>query len=97
MRLVPQRSPVLQIAAVFGGFFVGPWSALQAGLYLAPASDLVQSAGVFTFALVFVGGTLLWTGFGIATVGIRGLWRLAHGRRPGPASARPSDRLVPPG
>lgn len=97
MRLVPERSPFLQIVSVFGGFFVGPWAALQAGLYLVPESGLVHSVGVLAFALIFVGGTLLWTGVGIASVVVSGLWRLARGRRPGPPSLQPSDRIVPPG
>ena len=97
MRLVPQRSPLLQIVAVFGGFFVGPWVALQTGLYLVPESGLVHSVGVLAFALVFVGGTLLWTGIGIASVLVEGLWRLVRGRRPGHASPQRSDRVVPPG
>jgi hypothetical protein len=97
MRRVPQRSPWLQLVTVFGAMLLGPWAGLRTGLYLVPESDLVQSVSVFAFALVFVGGTLLWAGIGIVTVVLGGLWRLARGRVPGPASLRPSDRIVPPG
>lgn len=97
MRLVPERPASLQILTVFGGLLLGPWAALRTGLYLAPESDLVHTASVLGFALVFVGGTLFWAGLGIATVVLGGLWNLVRGRRPGPASLGTSDRIVPPG
>ena len=97
MRLVKERSPLLQVIVVFGGFLVGPWASLQTSLYLVPDSDLVQTVSVFAFAVVFVGGTLFWAGFGIATVVIAGVWRLVRGRLPGPPSREPGDRIVPPG
>jgi hypothetical protein len=97
MRRVPERSPWLQLATVFGAFLLGPWAGLQTGLLLAPQSDVVQTVSVFAFALVFLGGTLVWTGVGIASVVLGGLWNLVRGRWPGPASLQPSDRFVPPG
>jgi hypothetical protein len=97
MRRVPQRSPWLQLVTVFGAMLLGPWAGLRTGLYLVPESDLVQSVSVFAFALVFVGGTLLWAGIGIVSVVGGGLWRLVRGRAPGPISIRPSDPMVPPG
>lgn len=97
MRYVPERSPLFQIVAVFGGFLLGPWAALQTGLLLAPESGVVHTVSVFAFALVFAGGSLLWAGIGIVTVVGRGLWSLARGRRPGPPSLQVSDRIVPPG
>jgi hypothetical protein len=97
MRLVPERSPWLQLATVFGAFLLGPWAGLQTGLYLVPESDFVQTVSVFAFALVFVGGTLVWSGIGIGSVVLSFLWSLVRGRRPGPVSPQPSDRFVPPG
>lgn len=91
MRTVPERSPILQILAVFGGFLLGPWVALQIGLRLAPESGLVHTVSVFAFVLVFVGGTLLWSGVGIATT-VAG--RLSRGRRP---RSQGTGRIVPPG
>ena len=97
MRLVPERSPWLQLATVFGGFLIGPLMALQAGRLLVPESELVQNVGVFAFALVFVGGTLLWAGVGIATVVIRFFWCVIRGRLPAGARATAAEALVPPG
>lgn len=97
MRLVKEPSPFLQVIAVFGSFFIGPWAGLQTSLYLVPDSDLVQTVSVLAFGLVFVGGTLLWAGFGIAWVVVTGLWRLVRGRAYRPSSLPESDRVVPPG
>lgn len=97
MRVVPDRSPWLQILAVFGGFMIGPYAGLQISMTLVPDSDLVQSASVLGFAMVFVGGTLFWMGFGMATVVVAALWNLARGRAPWPQSPGPARRTVPPG
>jgi hypothetical protein len=97
MRVVPERSPLAQIAVVFGGFFVGPWTGLRLAIALTPESDLVQTASVFGFALVFAGGMLLWAGFGIVTVVFGALVSLVRGRRPGLDSPRITDRTVLPG
>lgn len=97
MRVVPERSPWLQIATVFGGFLIGPLAALRLSQALVPESDLLQTASTFGFALVFVGGTLLWTGIGLVTVVVGGLWNLLRGRVPGPKGLRSCDRIVPPG
>jgi hypothetical protein len=97
MRLVKERPPLLQILVVFGGFLVGPWASLQASLYLVPDSDLVQTVSVFAFTLVFVGGTLFWAGFGIASVVVAAVWRLVRGRLPGSPAPDAGDRIVPPG
>jgi hypothetical protein len=96
VRTAPARSGWLQIATVFGGFLLGPFSALRVSLRLVPESDLVQTVSVFAFALVFVGGTLLWMGLGIAAVVFGALLSLLRGRLPGATVAR-SERLVPPG
>jgi len=81
---------------VFGGFLLGPYGALHVSLLLAPGSDLVQTVAVFTFALILIGGTLLWAGLGIAAVVARALMGLLRGRLPSwPAGA--SERVVPPG
>ena len=76
MRRVRERSPWLQLAVVFGGFVIGPYVALQVGRQLTPESELVQSLSVFAFALVFVGGTLLWTALGLGYGWL--LWAAAH-------------------
>lgn len=93
MRVVPERSPWLQIASVFGGFFLGPFSALRLANSFVPDSDLVQTAGVFAFVLVFVGGTLLWMGLGFATL----VLQVIRGNPRGAGSPGASDRVVPPG
>lgn len=96
MRIVPIRPAWLQLAAVFGGFLMGPYAALRLSASLAPGSDLTQTVAVFAFALIFVGGTLLWMGLGIAAVLIRTLLGLLRGRLPA-WPARASERAVPPG
>jgi len=94
VRNVPERSPILQIVAVFGGFGLGPWLALQIGRHLAPGSELVHTLGALAFVLVFAGGTLVWAGFGFATViGSR----LFRGRRTDAAVRGSSGRTVPSG
>lgn len=97
MRVVPERSPWSQLVAVFGGLLLGPYAGLQLSRVLAPGSGLVETASIVAFALVFVGGTLLWAGIGVVTVVAGGLWRLLRGRRPGPESLTSADRIVPPG
>jgi hypothetical protein len=97
VRTVPERSLWLQIITVLGGFLLGPYGAHRLSLALSPDSVIVQTVGFFGLALVFFGGTVLWMGVGIATVVVRGLWSLVRGRLPGPVSADPADRLVPPG
>ena len=98
MRFVPERPISLQIITVFGTFFLGPWAALQTGLRLVPESDLVHTASVLAFVLVFVGGTLLWAGIGAAALLPRSLGRLVRARAPAQESpAEPSGRVVPPG
>ena len=97
MRTVPERSPWMQIVTVFGGFLLGPYLGLRLSVHLTPGSELVQTASTFGFALVFVGGTLVWAGMGILTVVVGALWSLLRGRRPGPEGPRSSNRLVPPG
>ena len=97
MRVVPERSPWLQIVTVFGGLLVGPFAGLQLSRALVPTSGLVETASIFGFALVFVGGTLLWMGIGVAVVVVRALWSLLRGPAPGPDSIEPTDRIVPPG
>jgi hypothetical protein len=97
MRVIPERSPWAQLAAVVAGFFVGPFSGLRLALWLAPDSDLVQTVSVFAFASVFVGGMLVWMGLGLVVVVVSGLANLVRGRRPGPPSLRSGDRIVPPG
>jgi hypothetical protein len=96
VRVVPARSAWLQLAAVFGGFLVGPYAALRLSAVLAPGSDLLQTVAVFAFVLDFVGGTLLWAGLGIATVVVRALPRLLRGRLPSWPAGK-AERAVPPG
>jgi hypothetical protein len=93
LRRVPVRSPLFQVVAVFGGFLLGPWAALQTGVHLAPESDLVHTASVFAFVLVFVGGTLFWGGRGMAQLIATGAWRRAHA----PRAEAPVGVVVPPG
>lgn len=98
MRVVPERSAVLQIVAVFGGFFLGPYVALRVSMGLTPDSDLVQTASVLAFALVFVSGTLVWAGVGIAAVVARAFGSVLRGRLPGSdLRVRADDTIVPPG
>jgi len=96
VRVVPVRSAWLQLAVVFGGFLLGPYAALRLGILLAPGSDLVQTVAVFGFALVFVGGTLMWAGLGLAVVVLRALMSLLGGRRPSWPAGK-TERAVPPG
>ena len=97
MRVVPERSPWLQLATVLGGFLVGPYAGLRLGVALAPGSDFVQTVSTFGMALVFVGGLLLWMGLGILTVVTSFLWRVVRGRRPGPERLAATDQLIPAG
>jgi hypothetical protein len=94
---VPERPFLLQIVTVFGGLVAGPFFGHHMGVWLTPGSEVVQTVSWFTFALVYVGGTMLWIGIGIVTVVGSGLWRLARGRRPGPEGLSPSERVVPAG
>jgi hypothetical protein len=97
VRVVPGRSPWLQLLATFGGCFVGPFAALRVSMTLVPESDLVQTASVVAFALVFAGGAVIWLGLGLAAVVLSFFWNLIRGRAPGRAALGPSDRTVPPG
>jgi hypothetical protein len=94
---VPERPFLLQVVTVFGGLLVGPFFGHLMGVWLTPDSVVVQTVGWFTFALVYVGGTMLWIGIGIVTVVVSGLWRLLRGQRPGPEGFSPSHRVVPAG
>lgn len=100
MRHVPERPASLQIGAVFGLFFLGPWAALQTGLILAPESEIVHTASVLAFVLVFVVGTLTWAGIGAMALIPRALrTHLRRGTAAPPASAPSgsSGTVVPPG
>ena len=97
MREVPERAAWTQLATVFGGFLVGPYLGLKTALLLTPDSDLVQTLSVFAFALVFVGGVLLWMGVGVLTVVASALFKLVRGRMPGPTSLDRKNRVVPSG
>ena len=97
MRVVPERPFGLQILAVFGGFLVGPYGAHRVGALLSPGSELVQTVGTLGFVLVFLGGTLLWMGLGVAAVVLRTSWSLVRGKRPRSATVTERERLVPPG
>jgi hypothetical protein len=76
--LVPERAPLLQIAAVFAGFPLGPLGGLGLAMLLTPNSDLVQSLSVFALAGVFATGLLVRMGLGIVAV-VAGavVWTLA--------------------
>ena len=97
MRVVPERASWLQVVAVLGGFFMGPFVALRVAARLAPGSELVQTVGVLAFALVFAGGAVLWLGLGLAAVIVRFLASLVRGGAPAPEARGARDRLVPPG
>lgn len=97
MRTVREPSPWLQVVTFFGGLLVGPYSALRVSRLLAPESGLVETLAIFGFAGVFVGGTLLWMGLGVATVVVKAVWSLLRGRRPGPGSMEAGDIVVAPG
>lgn len=100
MRHVPERPASLQIGAVFGLFFLGPWAALQTGLILAPESEIVHTTSVLAFVMVFVVGTLSWAGIGTMALIPRALrTRLRRGTAAPPVSAPsgPAGMVVPPG
>jgi hypothetical protein len=97
VRVVPERPFGLQILAVFGGFLIGPYAAYRVSLSLSPGSELVETVGTLAFISVFLGGTVLWMGLGVATVGFRTLWSLVRGKRPRSATVTERERLVPPG
>ena len=97
MRVIPVRSPWLQLVVVFGGFLAGPFAALGVATALTPDSTFVQSLSVMAFALIFAGGSLLWLGLGFAAIAMGFLWNAARGRPPAPALVGRSDRVVPPG
>ena len=96
-RVVPVRSPLLQLGTWFGGLLLGPWVALRLAVALAPEADLVQIASVMGFAGIFVGGLLIWMGIGVVTVVAAGIGRLMRGRRPGVDGLRDSEAVVPRG
>lgn len=85
------------MGAVFGGFLVGPFAALQLARGLTPGSELVETLGVLAFALIFVGGMLLWMGIGIATVAASFFWKLLRGKSPRAGAPEPTDQVAPPG
>ncbi len=60
-------------------------------------SPWLQVTTFFGFAAVFVGGTLLWMGLGVATVLTKAVWSLLRGRRPGPRATEAGETVVPPG
>jgi len=95
LRTVPDRPALLQLATVFGGFFVGPAAGLLLSATLAPGSGLVQTASVLGFVLVFVGGTLIWAGFGAAGLVVSAFRALA-GRGGARRSAAERDQRVAP-
>jgi len=97
MRIVPERRPWIQLLTVVLAFTFGPLLGLRLGMALTPASDLVQAVGVFAFLLIFVAGTLFWSGLGIVVVIGGGLLKLLRGRRPGVEGLEATDRVVPPG
>jgi hypothetical protein len=85
------------LVAVFGGFLLGPWAAIQTSARLTPGSEFVQTAGALAFVLVFSGGTLLWAGLGILKIVSGRLWRLARGRAYAGVRLRGSTLVVPRG
>jgi len=97
MRSVPERAAGIQILSVFGGFLLGPLASIRVSTLVAPGSALIETVGVLASILVFVGGTVLWMGFGVAAVILRALGSLVRGRLPTSATSADRDRLVPPG
>lgn len=94
MRTAPRRPAWLQLTAVFGGCFVGPFCALRLGAFLTPESEIVNIAGMFAFALIFVGGLVSWMGFGIVAL----LLRLFQGTRQDSTAGTEKPAVqVPPG
>ena len=96
-RLVPVRSPWLQLGTWLGCLLLGPWAALRLGVALAPEADLVQVLSVAGFAGIFVGGLLIWMGIGVVTVVAAGIGQLIRGRRPGVEGLGASETVVPRG
>lgn len=97
MRVVPDRPFGLQVVTFFGLLILGPLAGHHLAAFLLPRSELVQTVSLFAFALVFVGGMMLWMGLGVATVVLKGLTRLARGKPPGPEGLEPTDQIVPSG
>ncbi|NNF29093.1 MAG: hypothetical protein HKO53_17530 [Gemmatimonadetes bacterium] len=97
MRVVKRRSPWLRAGTVLGAFFLGPLGASRLSAALAPDAVLVEIVSFFGFVLVFVVGTVLWMGLGVASVVLRGLWELLRRRKLRRVVSEPSESLVPPG
>lgn len=97
MRVVPERSPWVQIATALAAMVGGPWLGLQLGVRLTPGSEVVQTVSPFVFVLVLVGGLLLWFGLGAVHVVGRFFAHLVRGRSPRPEGLGASDRVVPRG
>jgi len=85
------------MGTVFGGFLVGPYVALQLGLFLTPGSDLIHTVAVLAFAMIFVGGVLLWMGIGIVVAVASFLWKLVRGVSPRSGAPGPNEQIAPPG
>lgn len=97
MRVVKRRSPWIQAATVLGGFVLGPFCASRMSALLAPGSFVVDIAAFLGFAMIFMGGTFLWMGLGVATVVLRGLRQLAGGQRTRVVVSEDTESMVPPG
>jgi hypothetical protein len=97
MQVVPERSGVVQLLVVFGGFLVGPLAALRLSQALAPRSGIMQGIAPISFALIFFLGLVVWTGIGIVMVVLASLSRLVRTGRLGVEGVTATDRLVPPG
>jgi len=75
----------------------GPVLGATVAHWVAPGSEIAQAVSPFAFALAFVGGLLLWFGFGVVSAVAKGLYRLLRGRWRLPAPMSPGTELVPSG
>ena len=97
MRIVPERSRLVQALSVIALFVAGPVAARGASATLSPNSAVVAAVAPFGFGLVMFFGILFWVGLGIVTVLTGGIVQLARGRAPVGRAMGPDERLVPPG
>jgi hypothetical protein len=80
MTPIPSRSPWIQVISVFASFAAGPGLGSFVAHRTAPGSEFAQFVSPVAFALVFVGGLVLWFGIGVVAVVGKALFRLARGR-----------------
>lgn len=97
MRTVPARPALTRIVTVFSAFALGPLASMIMASWLVPGSGFTETVASLALVLVFVGGTVIWMGFGVGAAVIRAAGRLGRGPRPRPATAADREDAVPQG